>query len=150
MSFFLKDRGADGSLRVFRVDAGAQVGPEFRRPSQRHGDRCQRIAMPFSRHLHNEVVNDGLCAVASRLAPGLVVVAVCSAESLEEKSKLGGGRRGDRLSSHPRGAVIPRRSRPFGWSVASFVGVEDVSCVTAVQVRDGRSFETQLGCGDHT
>lgn len=106
--------------------------------------------MPFSHRLHNEVVNDGLCAVASQLTAGLAVVAVCSAEPLEEKSTLGGGRRGDRLSSRPRGAVIPRRSQPFGWSVASFVGVEDVSCVTAVQVRDGRSFLTQLGCGDHT
>lgn len=50
--------------------------------------------MLFSHHLRNEIVNDGLCAVASRLAPGLLVVAVCSAESLEEKSRFGGGQGG--------------------------------------------------------
>lgn len=80
---------------------------------QGRGERYWGIAMPFSRHLHDEIVNNGLCAVASRLAPGLVVVAVCSAESLEEKSKLGGGR-GGRVSSHRTGMLSRGAPGPLG------------------------------------
>lgn len=59
-----------------------------------HALRYRGIGRPLSHHLPDEIVNDGLCAVASRLAPGLLVVGVCSAESLEEKNKLGGGQGG--------------------------------------------------------
>lgn len=123
-NFLLKGHGAGGGItlspqgagiclcvRVFRGDAGTtRIGPEDQHPWQCHGDGWRGIATPFSRHLHNAIINDGLRVVASRLAPGLLAVAVCSAESLKEKSKFGGGRSGDRLSR----AVIPRCSRPFG------------------------------------
>lgn len=141
------------SLCMFRGDAGTRIGPEDQHALECHGDRCRRIATPFSHHLHNEIINDGLCAVASRLAPVLLAVAVCSAEVFGGEEQIRRGPMGGQAELPPTRGCYPE-ALPALWVVStatgSFVGMENVSCVTVVQDSDGRSSLTQLACwGTH-
>lgn len=67
-------------------------------------------------------------------------------KSLEEKSKFGGGHGGQAELTPVQGCypeMLPVLGA-VGTATGSFIEMENVSYVTAVQVRDGRSSLTQL------
>lgn len=87
---------------------------------QCHGDHAGRTAAASPCHLHNEIINDGLCAVASR---GCWPCLFAQLESLEEKSKFGRGQ-----GFYPKALLD---LWVVGAATELFTGMECVSWVTA-------------------